>query len=544
MKKIVLAAMLILGVAFGAFCQGTGSSGPLDLVVLLDTSSSMSNFYRETSDYLIGPFLREFLRIGDTFHLISFGGAPRMEISRRIEGIGDVETVIARLLLMYPLDPNTDLAGALSFAERHIASLPGSRPAKLILISDGNSPMAQSVISDASSRLRARGVELQYIQVPVTGTGPVSGRPRVAPPAVAQPPVPARPVVQPVPPQQAPPLQQLPVPGIQVPPPQQPAPGVQVVPPQQQQQQQAGIQAPSAVPPQVQDPVTPPPQQQQEQAPGVERPADILAEAPGQQPGIETPVVAPPAAPVVQAPPAQPPAQVPAQPPAAPRQDRQARSFDDLPLPLLIALGILALLLLALLIFLTARRLQSSPNRVMAQAASPDYSDRLQSQRDEQIKGAALIGSYAEAQRNTRKPLPRDKMYPEAGEAIDGGPLVLNLFVEDQNTAIGRRNIHAVKPGYTFSVGGGRSDFLIFLVPLPPHIADIRSDGRNCTFIPRKPKYFPDIGSQQVSNCIGKTIRVISDRNYELFIRMERYEDPLKKLNKILQSISVPGAVK
>jgi hypothetical protein len=118
---------------------------------------------------------------------------------------------------------------------------------------------------------------------------------------------------------------------------------------------------------------------------------------------------------------------------------------------------------------------------------------------------------------------------------------LLSLFVEDQNTAIGRRNIHAVKSGYTFSVGGGKSDFLIFLVPVPPHIADVNFDGRQCTFIPRKPQYFPDIGSQQVSNCIGKTIRVISDKNYELRIRVERYEDPLKALNNLLHSINVPG---
>ena len=68
--------------------------------------------------------------------------------------------------------------------------------------------------------------------------------------------------------------------------------------------------------------------------------------------------------------------------------------------------------------------------------------------------------------------------------------------------------------------------------------------GNNCTFVPRKAQYFPDIGSQSVSNCIGKTIRVISDKNYELHIRMERYEDPLKKLNSLLHSIQVPGEVK
>ena len=118
---------------------------------------------------------------------------------------------------------------------------------------------------------------------------------------------------------------------------------------------------------------------------------------------------------------------------------------------------------------------------------------------------------------------------------------MLSLFVEDQNTAIGKRNIHLVKEGQRYSIGGGNSDFLIFLVPIPAHIADVQFDGRNCTFIPRNSKYFPDIGAQQVPNCIGKTIRIISDKNYELHIRMERYQDPLTALNSLLNSISVPG---
>jgi hypothetical protein len=137
------------------------------------------------------------------------------------------------------------------------------------------------------------------------------------------------------------------------------------------------------------------------------------------------------------------------------------------------------------------------------------------------------------------KPLPKDKTYAE-GET-QGDSLMLSLFVEDQNTAIGRRNIHSVKAGNSFSIGGGKSDFLIFLVPIPPNIAELRYDGRNCTLIPKKHKYFPDLGSQQAPNCIGKNIRVLSDRNYELHIRIEKYEDPLHSLNRLLGSITVPG---
>ena len=60
-------------------------------------------------------------------------------------------------------------------------------------------------------------------------------------------------------------------------------------------------------------------------------------------------------------------------------------------------------------------------------------------------------------------------------------------------------------------------------------------------FIPPKAKYFPDIGSKEVSNCINQTIRVVSDKNYELRIRFEKYEDPLMEMNRILNSLNVPG---
>jgi hypothetical protein len=63
---------------------------------------------------------------------------------------------------------------------------------------------------------------------------------------------------------------------------------------------------------------------------------------------------------------------------------------------------------------------------------------------------------------------------------------------------------------------------------------------RNCTFYPKRPEFFPDAGSQPVTDCIGKTIRILSEKGYELFIRIERYEDPLIALNQLLTSIVVP----
>jgi hypothetical protein len=225
--------------------------------------------------------------------------------------------------------------------------------------------------------------------------------------------------------------------------------------------------------------------------------------------------------------------------------------ITNLPIPLLIGLVVLAVLLLGLIIFLVAGRLHRSPNRAMAHAAMPRRNGEEKPRVPAENKNAEIFANYAATQRRRTTIPPRDvspaKISPGKAASGEGqvepyiDALMLSLFVEDQNPAIGRRNIHTVKAGYTFTVGGGKSDFLIFLVPMPPHIAEIRFDGRHCTFIPRRPHLFPDIGSQPIPNCIGQTIRIISEKNYELHIRIERYEDPLVVLNRLLRSISVPG---
>jgi hypothetical protein len=140
-----------------------------------------------------------------------------------------------------------------------------------------------------------------------------------------------------------------------------------------------------------------------------------------------------------------------------------------------------------------------------------------------------------------RRPVFFDDQYKGPPVPTDGRPLMLKLFVGDQNTFIGKRNIHLVKQGFTFTIGGGKSDFLIFLVPLPPRIAELHYEDCHFILIPRKGRYFPDIGDEPVRDCIGKTIRIISDKNYEIRMRIELYEDPLISLNKLLRSVSVPG---
>lgn len=211
-------------------------------------------------------------------------------------------------------------------------------------------------------------------------------------------------------------------------------------------------------------------------------------------------------------------------------------------MPFLIGLIILVLLILGLIIFLSSRKLGSSPNRVMAEVASSGAKKKDPS---DFVDHSKELASYASGQ--SRRSTPYDdrpvKIEKSKHPVIDpSAPLLLNIFVEDQNTAIGKRNIHSLKSGYSLSVGGGKSDdYLIFLVPLPAGIGEIRRNGSSLTFIPKKPKYFPDTGSSEIRDCLSKTIRIVSDKKYEMRFRFEMYEDPLLVLNRMLMSVKVPG---
>jgi hypothetical protein len=210
-----------------------------------------------------------------------------------------------------------------------------------------------------------------------------------------------------------------------------------------------------------------------------------------------------------------------------------------------VGLGIaLVVLILGLIIFLMTRRLNASPNRAMAYMSGRNVSSSPGKKAGGSEGNTELLQSYAEGQRRGRSPAsiaPTVKAETLNDEPLFRGPVLLSLVVDDQSTSIGRRNTHAIKAGQTYTIGGSKTDdFLIFLVPMPAHLGELQFNGRQCTFTPKKARYFPEIGSQTVPNCIGKTISVISDKRYELTFHFERYEDPLDSLNRLLNSINLP----
>ncbi len=112
--------------------------------------------------------------------------------------------------------------------------------------------------------------------------------------------------------------------------------------------------------------------------------------------------------------------------------------------------------------------------------------------------------------------------------------------VRDQNAAIGMRNIRTLSPGSRRSIGGGSSDFLVFLLPVPRHVADASWDGESLTFVPRRPEFFPDLDGV-LEDCMDREVRLVTRRGRELFIKFSRYVPPIERLNKLLHCIEMPG---
>jgi hypothetical protein len=482
MKKTILTLVLII---CAVFCV---HSSPADLILLLDSSSGMSSSYDNVNDYLTGAFLSENLSIGDTFHLIAFSATPRLDVARRIAGIGDVETIIARIFLQFPVESGSNIREALTFTEQYITTLP-ARPKKIFLVSDGGSD-TNSLVSSARTRLAGRNTTIDFIQVTNLPVSAQQATQRQIPAGTIN----GRTVTN-----ESQTLNDRTVTNESL-----TLNDRTVTNESQTFNDRTAINDLSTTnEPSTVIPVT----------------GTVAGSADSQDTDSSLSV--------------------------GTNRDSAARErFINQPfssIPFIIGIILLALLLLGLIVFFASRKLGSSPDRVVAKVAS---SSPASAPKEKFIDHSKDLAKYASAQNRRTTPYDNRSASIEDKPVVinASGPLILNIFVEEQNTAIGKRNIHSLKSGYKLTVGGSKSDdFFMFLVPLPPHIGDIRRNGSQLTFIPRKAKYFPDIGSSEVKDCLNKTIRVISDKNYEVRFRFEMYEDPLESLNRVLMSVKVPG---
>jgi hypothetical protein len=114
---------------------------------------------------------------------------------------------------------------------------------------------------------------------------------------------------------------------------------------------------------------------------------------------------------------------------------------------------------------------------------------------------------------------------------------LIEMRVSFQNPHIGFRNIHKIKDNKGVSIGGGLSQFLIFLIPMPPHIAELYMENGNYIFNPVQKEFFPDCPGPVV-NCLDKEIPVVSRHGYRTVITFREYISPLSRLHELLHSIT------
>jgi hypothetical protein len=127
--------------------------------------------------------LKEFLRKGDTFHLISFSETPRIELSRRIEGEGDYRTIIGRLLLLYPLTEGSSLENAAAYAERFVAELPPARQKKVVFFTPQSDAQSGVAPTELSVRFNSENTNVYLASTPASFGTLAGGRVmREAPP--------------------------------------------------------------------------------------------------------------------------------------------------------------------------------------------------------------------------------------------------------------------------------------------------------------------------------------------------------------------------
>jgi len=107
-----------------------------DFILMIDSSKSMFEEKGEQVELLVKDVMKRQLSYRDTFHLVSFGDDAEFEISRTLRDQKQIEEVLARLMLLQPLDANTDIVSALKFVGEYANELPLHTNKQILILSD------------------------------------------------------------------------------------------------------------------------------------------------------------------------------------------------------------------------------------------------------------------------------------------------------------------------------------------------------------------------------------------------------------------------
>ncbi|TFG84712.1 MAG: VWA domain-containing protein [Spirochaetales bacterium] len=654
----LVAALLIM--TLGALAPSAWAQERVDLVVLLDSSQSMFPYYNQVVDFVISGALKEYMRFGDTFHLLSFSDITQVEIAQSLRTEDDVKSALARLYLLYPLGRSTDLIFALRNIYQYVSDLPEASSKHIILITDGmHSPLAGSPYADYSAdavraeiervvgKVKERGWTMRIVRVPFTTAGSTAGGAAASATGEATGAPGAGDYLSDV-------ANALGV-GVTDFDPDNAAGAldgsvalIRIDYPDDLGRVDSAFRLPLALSnPSAMDvnlellSILLPDGRDilkdkifvtigAGKSASVNAPILLLDDLPE---GVQSLSVEPRFADGTRISPAR------GQVRIELKRSILAAFFRNTVRAGLF-FGLLALTLIALIFafryvrsvhrradapvvdavidsqataasyrprtgvldaaastlagasrpdnrnaaallaaaessrhgssnpasaslragsesvkaahILEAARAESQGERPAGvallaassrQASERNTSDVLSSWSSgdtEATRRAAVLNLKAAEQQALRLAHASRPAYQYTSKTIRPGAARFEFHVYNQNTNIGRRNIGTLHAGGKKSIGGGSSDFLVFLLPVPRRIADIYYDGLNITIVPVRPEFFPDCDGP-ITDCLGQDVRVVNTRGKELIIHFKRYVPPLERLNRLLHCIETPG---
>ena len=612
--KRFIAVIVLLCASCVLFASGA------DIVVLMDASGTILPWFDQVNSRILPDITRKFVRQGDTFHLISFNSRVNLEIVQPVQNEQDVSRVVSRFMLLYPLGQNSDFLSGLNYTHQYVSSLPERENKIVIIISDGifNPPEnsryagmspadAQTELSFLARRIRSAGWEVYYIKLPFpenavirslddtiladTSAGHPDGETReyldVSSEFTEQMDIrPSEFIGEDVPVDFVDSVFSLP----------------EVEFPQDIGKKGHYFVLPLKVT-NVSD------QTVHLELTGVVHDSinvldstEFLRLKPGKKGTLRAHIQLPETLPLGKQ-----------SVPLSLRFSGNVRTVPQSayvtlelvsfsirqslhrggPVAYALILVLFAVLIVALVLFLIARRTSGPAAAALRTAGTRDAeSSGMENaafasgenrdkniayttgenrdkhlayttgeNRDKNISfelehdnsTATLAAQASELEKARRErysilsgaaPVHAARLEhrqgARAGEAIavrEDRSIMLNLFVTNQNTAIGRRNVHRMKAGSRLSLGGGASAFLVFLVHFPSRIAEVRFDGVQCTLAILKPEFFPYEEEVIIENCIDREFTLVSDHGYEVSFTLREFEDPVERLNRLLTSI-------
>jgi hypothetical protein len=665
MKKYLAALAVASMCAFSPWAQEAMSSpsqnaDAIDLVVLLDSSQSMFAFNEGVRRFVLERVASEYLRLGDSFHLLSFAESQKVELSRVYDRKGAAQDIVARLFLSLPLGQSTDLLSAMDFLYRYVDGLPENGSRRLVvLISDlihnpaAGSPYSRISLDAASSRvketvqrMRERGWSVIVIKIPedlgLLASSPSAGKtgspePGAVPPSAAS--------AGDAPIAHAGAAASTGAPGASSP---SGSAGIPVAPGSAKEEGGSGI-ALSGVFDEIGREGDALVIEYAPESPGEsaergfnlstleidselgERPYEFDLPLRFSNKGIEGAelllggimlgernVLArelsirlePGQAKTVNAR-----IDLPESVPAGRNklslrfvfsgEDRASPQEHDVNLELvrgqgasgpstflLAALALGAFALLAFTIIAVARLLKDRGGKAVKLVAKREAEGEFRSERagsphaahrqggkpvvaahgggeggrdrpaaDAELlrslavsqgmddgsllsaysastKGASTISPAPEPQRQAvRAPSAADVEAALSGIKAHGEPVRVEFIVESQNPAIGLRNVSWMRPGQRRSIGGGSSDFLVYLVAMPPRIATIAYDGEGFVLAPARPELFPEIKEASVRIGFDEALPFVSPKGYAMRMKIRPYVSAIERINSLLLSL-------